>query len=80
MLKIKDDVDLEKLKDFGFIKYLCIDDAQEYYCICDLFIGQDKKILQDDGINECKPIDYSLDETEIEVLFDLIQAGLVEKV
>ena len=80
MLKIKNDVDLEKLRDFGFIKYLCIDDAEEYYCICNLFIGKDRRILQDDGINDCKSIDYELGETEVSILFDLIKADLVEKV
>lgn len=80
MLKIKDNVNLDKLKNYGFIKDKNIDDGKEYYCICNLFIGEDRKILQDDGINSCKSIDYELNETEISVLYDLIKADLVEKV
>lgn len=80
MLKIKEDADLEELKNFGFIKYKSIDNGELYWCICDLFIGKDKRILQDDGINCCKSVDYQLSETEIGIIFDLIQAGLVEKV
>lgn len=81
MLKIKDNVKLEKLKDYGFYLYHNIDDGQYYWCICDLFIGEDKIIKQDDGINCCVTnLEYKLDETEIDVLYDLIQAGLVEKV
>ena len=73
-------MDLEELKNFGFIKYRSIDDGELYWCICNLFIGKDKKILQDDGINCCKSIDYQLSEIEIEIIFDLIQANIVEKV
>ena len=36
MLKIKDNIPLEKLKDFGFIIYQSIDDGEYYYCICDI--------------------------------------------
>ena len=80
MLKIKDDVPLDKLKDFGFIKYLCIDDGQEYYCSCNLFIGKNKLIQQDDDCNPCVSRDYKLSEYEVSILYDLIQAGLVEKI
>ena len=80
MLKIKNNVDLKELEKFGFIKYRSIDDGELYWCICDLFIGKDKRILQDDGINCCKSVDYQLSEIEIGIIFDLIQAGLVEKV
>lgn len=79
-LKLKDNVDLKELEKFGFIKYLNIDDGEQYYCICNLFIGKSRIILQDDGINPCKSIDYELSEREVEILYDLIQAGLVEKV
>ena len=79
MLKIKDDVDLKELENFGFIKYQSIEDGEMYYCICDLFIGKDRRILQDDGINPCKSIDYRLSEIEVDKIYDLIQAGLVEK-
>ena len=80
MLKIKDDVDLKVLEEFRFIKYQNIDDGEEYWCIVDLFIGKDRRILQDDGINLCKTIDYKLSEREVEIIYDLTKAGLVEKV
>ena len=80
MLKIKDNVDLKELGRFGFMKYLNIGDGEKYWCIADLFIGKDRRILQDDGINFCKSIDYKLSEIEVNIIFDLIQAGLVEKV
>lgn len=80
MLKIKDEVPLEKLKDFGFIKYHSIDDGQYYYCICNLFIGEDKKIKQDDDCNPCVSKEYELSEYEVEILYDLITAELVEKI
>lgn len=80
MLKIKDSVDLKELKKFGFIKYQSLDTGEWYYCICDLFIGKNKKILQDDGCNECRAVDYQLNEQEIDVLYDLIKADMVEKV
>lgn len=73
-------IDLNELKNFGFIKYKSIDDGELYWCICDLFIGKDRRILQDDGINPCKSIDYQLSKTEIEIIYDLIVAGYVEKV
>lgn len=79
MLKIKDSVDLKELEKFGFIKYRSIEDGEMYYCICDLFIGKDRRILQDDGIDPCKPIDYRLREKEVDKIYDLIKAGLVEK-
>ena len=81
MLKIKDDIPLDKLKDFGFIIYQSIDDGQFYYCICDIFIGKDKIIRQDDGINCCKDLgEHSFSDYEVEILYDLITTGLVEKV
>ena len=80
MLKIKDDVDLKELEKFGFMKYLNIGDGEKYWCIADLFIGKDRRILQDDGINFCKSIDYKLSEREVEIIYELTKAGLVEKV
>lgn len=79
MLKIKDDVDLKELENFGFIKYRSIEDGEMYYCICDLFIGKDRRILQDDGINPCKSIDYRLSEKEVDKIYDLIQARISRK-
>ena len=80
MLKIRDDVDLKELKKFGFITYTSCDEWEIYYCICNLFIGKDKIIRQDDGVNECKDCIHKFNDTEISILYDLIQAGLVEKV
>ena len=80
MLKIKEEVDLKELEKFGFMKYLNLGDGEKYWCIADLFIGKDRRILQDDGINLCKSTDYKLSEREVEIIYDLIQAGLVEKV
>ena len=79
MLKIKDNVDLKELEKFWFIKYKNIDDGEDYWCIVDLFIGEDRRIIQDDGINPCKSIDYKLSEREVEIIYDLTKAGLVEK-
>ena len=72
-------VDLKELEKFGFIKYRSIEDGEIYYCICDLFIGKDRRILQDDGINLCKSIDYELSERELEIIYDLIQARISRK-
>lgn len=80
MLKIKDNIDLEELKNFGFIKYTSLKNGKEYYCIRKLFIGEDRKILQEDGVNNFRSIDYQLSEIEAEIIFDLHEAGLVEKV
>lgn len=79
MLKIKDNVDIKELEKFGFIKYRSIEDGEMYYCICDLFIGKDRRILQDDGINPCKPIDYRLSERGVDIIYDLIQARFSKK-
>jgi hypothetical protein len=78
MLKIKDDVDLEELKNFGFstnkfyplsyVKkvYLCNEnDDKNFYHIN----KKSRKI-------KLTRLDGELDDT----LYDLIQAGLVEKV
>ena len=77
MLKIKDGVDLKELEKFGFFKgnacYKCRLDC-EFTC----------EVLN----NRCIDIDYDGSEnyeyqnwvSNLDVLFDLIQAGLVEKV
>lgn len=80
MLKIKDEVDLKELEKFGFMKDKSIDDGEYYYRICNIFIGNNKIILQDDGINFYKPIlDYEFNQEEVDVLYDLIKADIVEK-
>lgn len=80
MLKIKDTVDLKKLEKFGFEKvencYGLIEmrkKENDYVTIC---IEPSRNIyLMIDRIGMSFAIDY-----EIEVIFDFIQAGLVEKV
>ena len=85
MLKIKDDVDLEKLKDFGF----SINKNQAtYQNLYDeyIYIYNDKKIeiefersydeLDIGGLGCC----HCLSNILLNTLHDLITAGLVEKV
>ena len=79
-LRIKDSVNLKELEKFGFMKCLNLGDGEKYWCIADLFVGKDRRILQDDGINFCKSIDYKLSEREVEIIYELTKAGLVEKV
>jgi len=75
MLKIKDDVDLKELEKFGFtyfsdvrsFRYGCCDYQKEYL---EIFI------------NNARVITISSDKSilDLEVLYDLIKADLVEKV
>ena len=69
MLKIKDDVDLKELEKFGFKK-----DEESQYMIEDLdvFVGteEDERELV---------LDFGFNNKNIYLLYDLIQAGLVEK-
>lgn len=70
MLKIKDNVDLKELEKFGFKK-----DIEEQYMIenWDIFVGTEK--------NERELVlDFGFNNENISVLYDLIQAGLVEKI
>lgn len=78
MLKIKDDVDLKELEKFGF--ELILKDSTEYYrkridaSYDDIYIKVQpisKKILIDTVRTYI---------SELDILYDLIQAGLVEKV
>lgn len=74
MLKIKDDVDLKELEKFGFKKEGCT--YEVFFGDAVIWVGNDKKVY-------FSTIDYFGDETGddvLEFLFDLIQAGLVEKV
>ena len=71
MLKIKDNIDLKELEKFGFVL-----EGKEYsyYAdknLCVLFITNARDIFSylHDFLN-----------TDYDILFDLIQAGLVEKV
>lgn len=75
MLKIKDNVDLKELEKFGFKKYYYREN-HDYYMYPNtkeyklyIFI-ENRQIMANDIYSE-KPL---------EVLYDLIQAGIVEKV
>lgn len=71
MLKIKDEVPLEKLKEYGFTN----NNEYEQYEIenWDIFVGTDE--------NERELVlDFGFNNKNISVLYDLIQAGLVEKI
>lgn len=72
MLKIKDNVDLKELEKFGFEKGNKYD--WEDYIYDEDFYIKDRQI-----VIESEWYGYSLDRLT-EILFDLIQAGLVEKV
>ena len=79
MLKIKDDVDLKELEKFGFD----VNDKYALYCAqitTTQSIGWQTYTSLDFGVfNNTREI--ILNDTEkIDILFDLIQAGLVEKV
>lgn len=75
MLKIKDDVDLKELEKFGFTyfndvrscRYGCLDYQMDYL---EVFINNARIITMSSG----KSI------IDLEVIYDLITAGLVEKV
>lgn len=77
MLKIKDNIDLKELGKFGFWKSKDFNGG-EFYCnnFCNLIIHSNRRIgcwIQSMQ-NFCGQIE------EFNVLFDLIQAGVVEKV
>ncbi len=77
MLKIKDDVDLKELEKFGFeLNYFFKECRKKVYLEND---DDDKNFYVIDFITreiDLKRLDGKLDDT----LYDLIQAGLVEKV
>lgn len=77
MLKIKDDVDLKELEKFGFNYYS--DTESNYYGCCEKSDG-----FTEVFINNARVISvYAITKKSIfdlDVLYDLIQAGLVEKV
>lgn len=70
MLKIKDNVDLKELEKFGFKK-----DEEEQYIVedKDMFIGSE------DDERELV-LDFGFNNENIYILYDMIQAGLVEKI
>ena len=84
MLKIKDNVELKELEKFGF-KYVEDKSSKGDFSYCEKLIG-DNVIL---GVTEPGRVIYSnitISETTyifsdgFDVIFDLIQAGLIEKV
>ena len=72
MLKIKDNVDLKELKKFGF--YL----GTTYITNKECYFNSKIMILVEDRI--IKKEEITFDTTDYDTLYDLIQAGLVEKV
>lgn len=76
MLKIVDDIDLKELEKFGFIK------REDGYWVKKVYLkneNDDKnfyQISEKSRIIELTRLDGELDDT----LYDLIKAGLVEKV
>lgn len=77
MLKIKDNVDLKELEKFGFAYHNDIESG--YYGCCEKSNG-----FTEVFINNARVISiYAITKKSIfdlDVLYDLIQAGLVEKV
>lgn len=80
MLKIKDKVDLKVLEKFGFV----YDDWSNIYVLCDNYIVDDDIycyfILKVNYITREVFLETKNFENCIDVLYDLIQANLVEKV
>ena len=84
MLKIKDDVDLKELEKFGFLKRT-IAKKPEFteYCLglpCQLTIYGENYPTMSDYVFSRRIKTQSVTIYDIDVLYDLIQAGLVEKV
>jgi hypothetical protein len=78
MLKIKDDVPFKKLKEFGFEKNWRVGFDRPKVTI---YIN-DEKIIKIVSPDECwwdKEFYYNY-ENDYDIVYDLIQAGLVEKV
>ena len=73
MLKIRDDVDLKELEKFGFK----LDCTNKVYELGDYWVGVDCIAVHIDN----RKIYFTFHYDDLEnVLFDLITAGLVEKV
>ena len=79
MLKIKDYVDLEKLKDFGFVTSITYNPLSYVKKVYLNNENDDKnfyRISKSSRKIELTRLDGELDDT----LYDLIEAGLVEKI
>ena len=81
MLKIKDNVDLKELEKYGFEEY---EGGENYYCDLIPYTEQLhaylEVIVSNRELKVLDYVDYDYHNKAIEKLFDLIQAGLVEKV
>ena len=92
MLKIKDDIDLKELEKFGF-KTFFVEYKQSLFAIKDIYVDRPYKIAKDwyrIGVDEknrkFRKSKFRPGKTLLDVrvtkkdIYDLIQAGLVEKV
>lgn len=68
MLRIKENVDLKELENFGFEKTNSVVDGKYYYVYEELLINENKEFVI-----------FKIREKATEKIFDLAQAGLVEK-
>ena len=78
MLKIKDDVDLDKLKDYGFKSYEIVGNTKYKFRHYRGALKTDNMIIGEDRILHYNQMSVHNEMTDI--IYDLIQAGLVEKV
>ena len=74
MLKIKDNVDLKELKTLMFLE------AEQYYYYPVVDCSVELRVWKTDKTFYISVNDYEDYVEDIDKLFDLIQAGLVEKV
>ena len=76
MLRIKDNLDLKELKNFGFLE------AEQYYYYPSVNCVMELRIWKTDRILYISAYDSEYEEIidDIDLLFSLIEAGLVEKV
>ena len=74
MLKIKDNVDLKELKNFMFLE------AEQYYYYPVVDCSVEFRVWKSDRTLYISVNDYEDYVEDIDKIYDLIQAGLVEKV
>lgn len=83
MLKIKDNIPLKELEKFGFERIK--NERLDYYeWDCDdnrsyITIGIDRQISLISGLYGDVP-EYDFDKNQLDILYDLIKADMVEKV
>lgn len=79
MFKIKDDIDLKVLEQYGFDLRQSLDNGEYYYTNARLFI--DNRILkQMNQYNPFMEVDYELDYYEVMIIYELTKANILEKV